>query len=468
VTKTVTLPLWLVLPLTALLVWALVDRVALPLVRRFFSRRETRFIEKMKRRFELLVPAFRVTRRRTIIERLVSDPQVLAAVDEYCREHGSAPETVLRAVRGYAEEIVPAFHPLAYDYLGSLVGLTVARLLYRVRRVSVDEAALSAIPGNASLVFLMNHRSHMDYVLLGFLTMRWAPPSFAVGEWAGFWPVRPLAKALGAYFIRRGSGKRLYRRVLAAYIQMATEGGQVQAVYLEGRLTRDGKLQEPKAGILDYILRRFDPSGERDVVFVPVGVNYDRVLEDRSHMLDGVPGAKKRGRIASKIVTLRFVGRNLLLMLRGGWHRFGYAVLNFGRPVSLRDYSRDLGLDFRSLDQAARFPHVSRLARYLLDSVGRVIPATPVSLVSSVFAGAPERSFDRPSLEAEVGRRIARLRAAGALVYLPRRSVPYAVEVGLRTLTLRHLLIEEGTALRASPRELPLLEYYANSIAHLG
>ena len=182
----------------------------------------------------------------------------------------------------------------------------------------------------------------MDYVLLAYLTRTWAPPSFAVGEWAGFWPLRPLVKSLGAYFVRRGSRSVLYRRVLAAYIQMAVEGGQVQAVYMEGGLSRDGRLREPKAGILDYILRRFDPDGERDVVFIPVGVNYDRVLEDRSLVLDLSPGAERKRGMAAAAVTLRFIGRNLLLMIRGGWHRLGYAVLRFGLPISLKDTIRSL------------------------------------------------------------------------------------------------------------------------------
>jgi glycerol-3-phosphate O-acyltransferase len=74
---------------------------------------------------------------------------------------------------------------------------------------------------------------------------------------------------------------------------MATEGGVVQAVFLEGRLSRDGKLREPKIGLLDYMLRDFDPERERDIVFIPAGVNYDRVLEDRTVLLDTGPGAGK-------------------------------------------------------------------------------------------------------------------------------------------------------------------------------
>jgi glycerol-3-phosphate O-acyltransferase len=467
VTKTVALPLWLVLLLGALLAWALADRVLLPVVRRFFSRREEHFLEELKKRFHLLVPAFKVARRRTLIERLISDPQVLSAVDEYCREHGSAPEAVMRRVRDYAEEIVPSFHAFAYYYLGSLAGLAIARLFYRVRRVYADEAALAAIPPASSLVFLMNHRSNMDYVLLGYLTQAWAPPSFAAGEWAGYWPVRPLVKAMGAYFVRRGSGNTLYRRILAAYIQMSVEGGQIQAVYMEGKLSRDGSLQEPKAGILDYILRRFDPGGERDVVFVPVGVNYDRVLEDRSLVLDLVPGAKKRRGLAAKVVALRFIGRTLLLMVRGGWHRLGYAVLNFGLPISLRGYVRSRDIDFRTLGPDVRPGQVRELAMLLHNSVGRAVPALPVPLVSTVLVGDPERSYDEAALKAEVGALVAELREGGARVYLPRRSLDYSVEVGLRSLVLRHLVLKDGGSYRAAPGEMILLSYYANSIAHL-
>lgn len=466
--KTVTIPIWLAVLIAALLAWALADRVLLPVARRLFSRREERFLEKLKKRFHLLVPAFKVARRRTLIERLVSDPQILSAVDDYCREHGSASAAVLRKVRDYAEEIVPSFHAFAYYYLGSLVGLTIARLLYRVRRVYADEAALAGIAPASSLVFLMNHRSNMDYVLLGYLTRAWAPPSFAVGEWAGHWPVRPLVKAMGAYYVRRGSGNILYRRALAAYIQMSVEGGQIQAVYLEGKLSRDGRLQEPKVGILDYILRRFDPGGERDVVFIPVGVNYDRVLEDRSLVLDLVPGATKKRGLAAKAVTMRFIGRNLLLMVRGGWHRLGYAVLHFGLPISLREYVRSRGIDFRTLGLDVRASRVRGLAGDLHASVGRAIPVLPVSLVSTVLVDNPERLYGLAELKAEVEQLIERLQESGARVYLPRRSVDYAVEVGLRSLVLRHLVLRDGGSYRAAPGETILLTYYANSIAHLG
>jgi glycerol-3-phosphate O-acyltransferase len=154
-------------------------------------------------------------------------------------------------------------------------------------------------------------------------------------------------------------------------------------------------------------------------------------------------------------------------MVRGGWHRLGYAVLHFGLPISLREYVRSRGIDFRTLGPDVRPDHVRELAAQLHDSVGRVVPALPVSLVSTVLVEDPERFYNGTELKTEVEELIEQLRGAGARVYLPRTSVDYAVEVGLRSLVLRHLVLKDGGSFRAAPGEMALLRYYANSIAHL-
>src|SRR5439155_1562129 len=86
----------------------------------------------------------------------------------------------------------------------------------------------------------------------------------------------------------------LYRRVLARYVQLATAEGVTQAMFPEGGLSRDGALRPPKFGLLSYMVARFDPDGERDVVFVPVGINYDRLLEDRNLTASAASGARRR------------------------------------------------------------------------------------------------------------------------------------------------------------------------------
>jgi glycerol-3-phosphate O-acyltransferase len=320
----------------------------------------------------------------------------------------------------------------------------------------------------------------MDYVLVSYLAADRTALSYAVGEWARIWPLQTLIRATGAYFVRRGSGNPLYRRVLERYIHMATAAGVTQAVYPEGGLTRDGHLRPPKLGILDYMLRGFDPQGERDLVFIPVGINYDRVLEDRTLLLDlpqegqAAPQAPRKGPLAAAATAFGFALRHVGLMLAGRWHRFGYACVNFGTPLSMRQWLGERRLDLRHLSREERSAALEHLGAELMGRVGAVVPALPVPLVASVFVQRLDRldgegggPLSELELKARVYRLIGELEARGAHVYIPRSDQDYALSVGLRTLTQRHLIEERDGLFAPREAETALLRYYASSIAHL-
>ncbi|HEY7214643.1 MAG TPA: 1-acyl-sn-glycerol-3-phosphate acyltransferase [Thermoanaerobaculia bacterium] len=463
----VSLPLWLAVVLFLLAAWAALDRLLVPGVRWYLRRRVQRVIDELNTRLRLEIPQFQRTRRQVLVDRLVYDPKVVQAVDEQAREQGT-PRAVLAArVRRYAREIVPAFNAYFYFRIGYWLSKRVARSLYRVRLGFSDEAGLAAVAPGSTVVFLMNHRSNMDYILVAYLAADQTALSYAVGEWARIWPLQTLIRSTGAYFVRRNSGDPLYRRVLERYIYMATSAGVPQAVYPEGGLTRDGRLRPPKLGILDYMLRSFDPRlGERDLVFIPVGINYDRVLEDRTLLLDLEPERQRRGPLFAAATTLRFAWRNLSLMLRSRWHRFGYACVNFGSPLSMRRYLGERGLDLRPLAREERTPHLERLGAELMAAIGSVIPVLPVPLVAAVLVQAGE-PLSELELKSRAYRLMTELAAAGAHVYIPRQDQDYAIAAGLRMLTLRHLVEERDGLYAAQPEERTLLSYYANSIAHL-
>ncbi len=161
------------------------------------------------------------------------------------------------------------------------------------------------------------------------------------------------------------------------------------------------------------------------------------------------------------------MGRNLWLMARNRWHRFGYACVNFGSPVSLADYARSRDLDFRSLSKEEHSRRLEELARELMAQVSKVIPVVPVALVSTVFVRESERSWSELELKARVLQEVEGLVRRGGHVYVPRGDQDYAITVGLRMLTLRRLVEEREGLYRAVPEELPLLRYYARSIEHL-
>src|SRR5215208_3315085 len=232
---------------------------------------------------------------------------------------------------------------------------------------------------------------------------------------------------MGAYFVRRGSGDDLYRRVLEHFIQIAVEGGLTQVFFPEGGLSRDGKPREPKIGLLDYMLRRFDPE-VADILFVPVGVNYDWVLEDHSLLQAGGPEAGIRGRgglFASAAVSMI---RNLLQARRGGSFRLGRAAVGVGVPISARVYAASRRIEFREMGREDRIEEIKVLARLLMRAINESIPNTAVPLVARALIEAPERAVSKDKL-------ISRSLADG--------EEPLDYHSALRTLVARRLVLAE-------------------------
>jgi len=255
--------------------------------------------------------------------------------------------------------------------------------------------------------------------------------------------------------------------VLQRYVQMATEGGVPQAMYPEGGLTVDGRLREPKLGLLDYMLKGYNPAGERDLVFVPVGINYDRVIEDRTLLRKLDAATPRRSWLGTLGITAGYLSRQLLYTLLGRRYRYGYACVNFGRPMSMREHVRAKGIDFRALDDVARRAAVAEVGAALMAQIGQIVPVLPVPLVATVLLREPTRALSELELKSAVHALIERIEMLGSPVYVPRADRDYAVTVGLRMLTLRHLVSEDGGLFRIEPVELAVLRYYANSIAHL-
>ncbi|HEX7617002.1 MAG TPA: 1-acyl-sn-glycerol-3-phosphate acyltransferase [Thermoanaerobaculia bacterium] len=465
--STVSLPVWAFALLALLAGWALVDRLLRPAMRAVLRRRANRVIDELNTRLPLRIPSFKLTKREVLVDQLRFDPKVLEAAEAFARETGAPREDVQKRVQRYATEIVPAFNAWIYFRAGYAVARAVARTLYRVRIGSADDEGLAAIPDGATVVFVMNHRSNMDYILLSYLAAERTALSYAVGEWARVWPIQSLVRATGAYFVRRDANDPLYRRVLERYVAMATAHGVPQAVYPEGGLSKDGALRPPKLGLLDYMLRGFDPRGARDLVFVPVGVNYDRVLEDRTLIQDRSPAQAKASPRDTFFGTLRFVLQNLRLLVTNDWHRFGYACVSFGSPLSTKAWLLSRSLDLGAVSREDRFAAVQSLAGELMSRIARIVPVLPVSLVSHVFVAAPGRALSEIELKAEVLAHWRTLEEAGAQVYVPRKDQDYAVTFGLRMLLSRHLVTSRNGLFEAVPAELPLLRYYANAIAPL-
>ena len=464
--STVELPLWFVVLAGILAAAGLFDRLLNPAFQWYLRSRANRAIEELNSRLRLKIRPFKMTTRQVLIDRLANDPQVVAAAEEHARETGMPVAAALADADRYAREIVPSFSAYTYFTIGARLARWVSTSLYRVRLAFTDRGLLEKLDTDATVVFVMNHRSNMDYILVTYMASTATALSYAVGEWARIPVLQMLIRSMGAYFIRRTSRSGLYRKVLARYVQMATQAGVTQAMFPEGGLSRDGKLRPVKLGLISYIVEGFDPAG-RDVLFIPVGLNYDRVLEDRSLVaeIDGPP--PKQPFYATAIKSIAFLWRNFRLRLKGRWHKFGYACVAFGNPMSLKAFLKEnKALHFENLKPARQSTVIDALGQELIGRIGAVVPAMPVSLVAQALIDAGEKGIDMLSLKASVDRLIDRLEGQGVHVHVPRSDRDYAVTAGLRMFTLRNLVGESDGLFRIVSGEERLVAYYANSLAH--
>lgn len=463
----ISIPLWLFILAGLFAAIGLLDRIIGPSLRWYFRRKANRAIDELNTRLKLRIQPFKTTKRQALIDQLLFDPEVVRAVEEHSVENDLPRDVAQAKAQRYAREIVPAFNAYAYTAIGTRISRFVSKFVYRVRLGYSDDQALSGIDPEASVVFVMNHRSNMDYLLVTYLASSSAMLSYAVGEWARVWVLQRIVRWMGAYFIRRDSGNLLYRRVLARYVHMATRSGVTQAIFPEGGLSRDGLLRDPKFGLLSYMIGGFDETRDRDVVFVPVGVNYDRVIEDR--VLTAARSKKiSKGSFQFGIGTVFAFTWNLIsLRLKGKLYRYGYACASFGEPVSLKAWLKQKQFSLRDSTAKGRFATIEVFGNDMMAKVGAVVPVLPVSLVASVFVDAGAEKFSELDLKSRCFALMQKLEKNGAHMYLPREDRDYAIGAGLRMLTLRHLVVEEGGLFQAAKNERHILEYYANSIVHL-
>jgi len=443
--QNVEIALWQLVLLVLFAAVTFASHFLFPSVRWFMRKRMERAVTRLNARLERPIEAFKLTRRADTIQRLIYDPEVTQAVVEHARETGVREDVAFEMAQRYAREIVPSFSAGLYFGIAIRAARILSNALYRVRLGYHAEDALKSIDPEATVVFVMNHRSNMDYVLVTYLAAERSALSYAVGEWARIWPISRLIRAMGAYFIRRKSRDALYRKVLARYVAMATKNGVAQAMFPEGGLSLNGALARPRVGLLKYIIDGWDPD-ERDVVFVPVAINYDRVLEDR--VLMGAARAGER-RFAAPIGEIAaFWLKQCWLRVTGRYHRFGYAAVSFGAPVSLRN--------------SPQKPEA--LGALLMKRIGDAVPMLPVPMVAHLLRDGLPRT--RAELEAGM----AALKAAHptAHIHVPRNDLAYATEVGLRGLRGRGFVRETTDGrFEAVPEEAQALAFYANSIAHL-
>jgi glycerol-3-phosphate O-acyltransferase len=433
---------------------------------RWYTRRAGR---RALLRFRARVDRFKLASRKSVRERLLDDAVIARAVHDHAASNAMTIDATWKIVETYIREIVPFFNVVAYYQIGYRLAGRLLNLFYKVTVEHEGHADRPGMPRQSVVVYLMNHRSNADYVLVSYALAGQVAISYAVGEWARAFPLEHIFKAFGSYFIRRRFREPLYHAVLERYVQLITREGVTQGIFLEGGLTHDGRLKAPKIGLLDYVLGiARDPSYRSRMFIVPVAVNYDRVLEDRSLLreLRSRDGHARPSRLVQFVEVARYLWWNTARLAFRRWQRYGRAAIVVGAPISLSDWF-NVNPTIFELPKPERLARVQSLCDQVMSRIGVLVPVTPVPLACAAI-----QSFDRDFIpRVELLARMAEMRDVlveiNGRVIRHERDIAETFDRAWRMLHMRHVLARDGDGYVVLPRGRELISYYANSIGHL-
>ncbi len=439
-----------------------------------FGKRHARRYQRERR---IRVDRFKLKRRHAEIElEVFGSREIVEAVQNYARDHHVSIEQATRQAKAYLREIVPKFNLLAYYRIGAPIARAIMHFLYRVVVERKPIRDFTERRKGAAVVYVINHRSNADYVLVAHMLFKFISLSYAIGEWARVWPLNHVFKWFGGYFVRRNHREPLYHAILSKFVQTITKHGVTQGIFIEGGLSRDGAFQKPKLGMLDYLVSaKRDPTFTAPLYIIPTAVNYDRVLEDRN-LTEELLGKEDRSTKGEKLkTTFDYLFRNFFRGLFKRFKRYGYAIVTFGEPISVDEFAR-AHPDVMSEAFATRKPEVQRLAELVMSEISNALPVTPVTLVATAFTR--REVLTEQQMLAEITRLREEWRER---TWLLREKTPVEIWKAARfVLELRHLLVpveqwhdelfDQGgmptleDAWQWNPNERLLRDYYANAL----
>jgi glycerol-3-phosphate O-acyltransferase len=356
--------------------------------------------------------------------------------------------------------------------LDQVVARTAAHLF---SGVEVDEAGierLRELAKEGTLVLLPSHKSHMDYVILTWILYRHRLPLplVAAGDNLDFFPMGPLFRKAGAFFIRRTfAGDRLYAAVVDAYVRRMLKDGSPLEFFLEGGRSRTGKLLPPKLGLLSLVVDAALGVPTRTTWFCPVSIGYERFIEEKAFVAELAGGEKRkedvRGLVRSASVV---VGR------------YGVLSVQFGRPLSLTDVLTEIDAKATTEDLATMTPPrrravISRLAYRVMNEINAITAVTAGSLVATALLTHARRGLPHSDLEDTCDRLARTLREKGARFSpsiqdgaggVRRDSLREAIDLFVRARHVQAHHVGDDTIYVVAPEARMSLDLAKNVIVH--
>jgi glycerol-3-phosphate O-acyltransferase len=406
-----------------------------------------------------------LSHRRTLINHVLRSPNVRRAVKAEAGDDFRKQEVARHKAREYALEIAA---DISYPTIRVLV--RVLRWLWHqiYDGIELNHAdRLHAVANDKEVIYVPCHRSHLDYLLLGYVTYQQGLqlPHIAAGINLNLPVVGGILRRGGAFFLRRTfKGNRLYAAVFDAYIQEVLGRGHSMEYFIEGGRSRTGRLLAPKGGMLAMTVNAYITNPQRPIVFVPIYFGYEKLIEGDAFISE-LGGAEKQKETLS----------GLIRSVKSLRDHFGKVWVNFGEPIELEtilDQQHPAWREFEPVngDRPSWLGDiVDEVGSEIMQNINSAAAVTPNSLLAYVLLATPKQKIGVDELRRQLQLSIDLLRRFeySELVTVPDWSPDEIIKHGERLDVISRSAHPMGDVIHMEERTAVLMTYFRNNITHL-
>jgi glycerol-3-phosphate O-acyltransferase len=398
-------------------------------------------------------------------EAILTGDRMRAFIKKHAASRDESASKIRHLAAGYIDEIAARYNPAILPIFSSAVGWLVNSMFDGAVVDRTGLARVKAMSRKGPLILIPCHKSHIDYLILSYILYNnnMPCPHIAAGKNLSFWPLGPIFRAGGAFFLRRTfRGAVLYARVFSAYIYKLLQEGFNIELFIEGGRSRTGKLLMPKLGLISILLDAFRNGACEDMIFVPVYIGYDRIIEEHAYVHEVEGGKKESENLSQVIRARRFLKK-----------RYGKIYINFHEPISTQDLLANHPTPLEEMSAKEINALCRQLGWRIINAIDKQTVITPHGLVAAAILNIARPRFTHSELieAANIYLTFAmaqQAKLADTILLNPDGALEYAVDRYLARKLLEKApgdkkQREQSSDYAVSPAKRSLLEFYKNN-----
>ncbi len=406
-----------------------------------------------------------LSHRRTVVGRVLNSPSVRKAIADKARTGKVSEEKARQIARGYAYEI-------AADYSYSFVRIASLALSWFWNRI-YDGVVLHhfsdfrKVAADHEVIYVPCHRSHIDYLLVSYFVYHhgFVPPHVAAGVNLNLPVVGRFLRKGGAFYLRRSfRTQKLYSAVFHEYLSTIQSQGTSIEYFIEGTRSRTGRLLQPKSGMLAMSVRSYLRAPTRPVMFQPIYIGYERLVEGNSYIAE-LSGEEKKTESLGDLL-------NVFKVLR---QRYGKVHVSFAKPVFLDELLDKHEPDWRQQiseeDTKPQWlsPLIDDLGNEIITGINLCAHVGPVNLLAAILLAMPKHAIDRDDLLEALRLYLDLLKhcAYSDRITFTSRTPEEIIGYGMELGVLRVVDHPLGDIVEIQPDQAVRLAYFRNNVSHL-